>query len=111
MSGTAHEVLPGPSGEGTVLVEIGVERGALVVVTGEARNGCEIEIRGAGTSWAGEHVAVRERRIRSGAMYAALFPSLPQGRYDLRLRPHGPAVLDGITVTAGEVTHVIDPTT
>lgn len=103
------EPAPGPSAEGSVLVDVGPSRGALVVMTTAARQGRELEIRRSGTSWAGEHVAVRERRLRSGAVFAALFPSLPEGSYDVRLRPDGPALLNDVRVPAGGVTQVAEP--
>jgi hypothetical protein len=104
------EPVLGPSAGGSVLVDVGPSRGALVVTTTPARRGRELEIRRAGTAWAGEHVAVRERRLRSGTVFAALFPSLPVGRYDVRWRPGGPALLRGVTVGAGGVTQIADPT-
>jgi hypothetical protein len=83
----------GTSETGSVVLDIGGERGAAIVHAPAALDGFEIEIRRRGTAWDGTHVAVRPRRIPDGVVYAALFPELVQGEYEVRVRgdaPHGP---------------------
>ncbi len=90
----------GPSFDGTVMLDIGGEIGALIILTDETLHLAEIEISPEhhGESDAHSHshdgdshdhvhaptrthVAVRERRGPSGVRYAAIYPGLSQGRY------------------------------
>jgi hypothetical protein len=82
----ATEVLPDASPVATVVLDIGDGFGALVIHTPPALDGHEIEIRPLGTDWLGAHTAVRQRLIPSGTQFAAVFGSLPEGHYDLRVR-------------------------
>jgi hypothetical protein len=93
-----HEHLPEPSGSGSVVLDIGGTVGAAAVYVPESLDGREIEIRAVGSPWAGQHVAVRERTLADGSVWAALFPSLPEGAYEIRVR-HG---------AAGEPTTLVD---
>jgi hypothetical protein len=79
-----------PSGEGTVVLDVGGDVGAAVIYVPAGLAGHEIEVRPHDGRWAGTHTAVRERRVRSGSRYAAVFGSMPAGRYDFRVR-HGRA--------------------
>lgn len=97
------ETIPGPSGVGEVIVEVGGDTGAAVIFTGADLDGQEIEIRSAGTSWAGTHVAVRERRLCSGSRWAALFGSLRQGSYEARLKGNSGSPVIRIEVSGGRV--------
>jgi len=80
------EQTAGPSGPGTVVLDIGGSIGAAIVHTPPSLDGSEIEIRPSGEAWAGRHVAVRARHLPAGVVYAALFESLEQGRYEVRVR-------------------------
>ena len=94
----------GTSEMGSVVLDIGADRGAAIVHTPPSLDGLEIEIRRRGTAWDGTHVAVRPRRIPDGVVYAALFPELPQGDYEVRVRggePDGTAV--SLSVQGGRV--------
>jgi hypothetical protein len=74
------------------------------VHTPPSLDGLEIEIRRSGTAWDGTHVAVRPRRIPDGVVYAALFPELAQGDYEVRVRggvPHGTAA--AVSIQGGRV--------
>ena len=77
----AVEPVPAPSGEGTVVLDIGGTRGAAVVYTPASLVGAEIEIRRAGRPWDGTHTAVRRRDLRDTAAYAGVFGSLEAGAY------------------------------
>ena len=99
------EPLPGPSGSGTVVLDIGPHAGALVLYTDEALAGAEIEIRPGGAAWAGVHTAVRPRHVDGGVRYAGVFGPVPEGAYDIRLKGGGPGSFDlRVEVVAGAVT-------
>lgn len=102
---TAHpEQLPGPSGEATVVLDIGASRGALVVYLTERMDGREVEIRPEGAQWTGQHTAVRRRDVRAGACFAAVFGSLPPGLHQLRECGTGTEPVLQVAVEAGRVT-------
>ena len=102
----------GTSEMGSVVLDIGGDRGAAIVQTPPSLDGLEIEIRRCGTAWDGTHVAVRPRRIPGGLVYAALFPELRQGDYEVRLRggvPDGTAAT--VSVHGGRVSQAhLNPT-
>lgn len=93
----------GPSGVGSVVLDIGGNTGALVIVTGPEWHGREIEISPKDQdTQTRTHVAVRERHISSGVRYSAVFPALPAGPYTIwrtRTEPAGTVVVAGATVT------------
>jgi hypothetical protein len=76
---------PGPS-EGAVVIDIGEGVGAAVIFTNSDLNGAELEIRPVTEEWRGQHTAVRERRFGGGVRYAAVFGSLTEGDWELRVR-------------------------
>jgi hypothetical protein len=84
--------------DGSVVVDIGGDIGALVIYTSNGMAGSEIEITpvGGGTC---THTAVRERRLNNGITHAAVFPRLPAGEYLLPGR--GP-----VNVAGGSITEV-----
>ena len=95
--GTAEAEL-GPSGEGTVVLDIGGDKGAAVIFTSGDLAGREIEIRPAGRSWDGTHTAIRLRDLRDSVAHAGVFGSLNAGSYQLRIRgsdPVGPGSESG----------------
>jgi hypothetical protein len=101
------ETLPPPSGTGSVVLDIGGEIGAAAVYVPQSLADLEIEIRAASDQWSGTHVAVRERLLPDRTVWAALFPSLPQGDYEVRVREHGDAgASQSLVVTGGRVTTV-----
>ena len=85
-AGATVEVLPDPSPVAAVVLDIGDGFGAVVIDTPPSLEGREIEIRKVGTEWRGVHTAVRARLIPTGTQFAAVFGSLAEGRYDLRVR-------------------------
>lgn len=89
-----------PSGNATVVLDIGDEIGALVVHTPAQLVGSEIDIRRRGETRPFVHTAVRERRVSTGTVYAAVFAELPAGTYTL---PDAPGVRE-IEITGGHVT-------
>jgi hypothetical protein len=70
----------GPTGEGSVLADIGGDRGALVIYTPRDMDGAELEIVRSDSGMR-MHVAVRERQIAGGSVFAAFYPSLMAGEY------------------------------
>jgi ABC-type Zn2+ transport system substrate-binding protein/surface adhesin len=90
----------GPSYDATVMIDIGGDVGALIITTGESMHLAEIEISRADglphehSHEHGEHehshehshrthMAVRERHGPSGIRYAAIYPSLVEGEYEI----------------------------
>jgi hypothetical protein len=102
--GAAGERLPDPSGEATVVLDIGLFRGALVIYLPAALDGREVEVRPQGAPWTGRHTAVRRRDVRSGSCFAAVFDSLGTGVYQLRLCGSGTEPVLHVAVEAGRVT-------
>jgi hypothetical protein len=99
------ETLPEPSGVGSVVLEIGGEVGAAAIYVPASLAGDEIEIRPIDEPWRGTHVAVRERLLPDRTVWAALFPALHEGQYEIRVReadPAGPTA--SVAVTGGQVT-------
>ena len=93
-----------PSGQGTVVLDIGGDVGALVVHTSDALDGVEIEIARPGERQAFVHTEVRERRLPEGSVWAGVFPAVAVGHYTL-LGLNGSADRD-ITISSGQVTEV-----
>jgi hypothetical protein len=98
-----HHVLP-PSGEGTVVLDIGGAVGALVVHTSEQFAGREIEIARRGETQQFVHTEVRERHLPDGHVHAAVFAALPEGEYTLLDAPA--AVQSDVVIAPGCVTEV-----
>jgi hypothetical protein len=95
--------LTGTSEVGSVVLDIGGDLGAAIVHTPANLVGSEIEIRHEGTPWDGTHVAVRARSIPGGEVYAALFPGLRQGRYEVRVRGDEEGLVAGVDVVGARV--------
>ncbi|MGD0391803.1 MAG: phospholipase [Acidimicrobiales bacterium] len=111
MDGHRHVEAPlAPSGEGTVVLDLGGTRGALVIFTPEQLSGEEIEIRPAAGPWDGTHTAVRQRDLRHAVAFAGVFGSLPAGSYQVRIKGGPDRTVCGTTldleVTGGEVTQL-----
>jgi hypothetical protein len=99
-----HEHPLPPSGQGTVLLDIGGDVGALVVHAAGALDGVEIELARRGEKQAFVHTEVRERRLPEGSVYAGVFPAVMIGDYTL-------LGLDGapdhdLTISSGKVTEI-----
>ena len=98
-------VLP-PSGEGTVVLDIGGESGAAVIYVPAALHGEEMEIRAVGQPWNGAHTGIRERTLRDGACFAAVFGALDHGEYQLRIRGAETDQMVDVSVAGGGITEV-----
>jgi hypothetical protein len=99
------EPAAGPSGPGTVIMELGAGVGALILYTPADLDGEEIEItRDGGPGDPGSrrtHSRVRPRHMPGETRYAAVYPSLPAGLYTVWRDEHSPAAT--VTVAGGQV--------
>jgi hypothetical protein len=66
----------------TVVLDIGQDVGALIIYTNAELHGREIEVSPRG-SLTRVHVEVLERRINGQPVFAAVFPGLRAGDYDI----------------------------
>jgi hypothetical protein len=93
----------GPSGPGTVVLNLGAGVGALVLYTPAELDGAEIEISPAGDPGARRtHAQVRPRQLPGQTRYAAVYPDLAAGRYTIWRDQGSPAA--AVTVAGGQVT-------
>ena len=80
-----REVAAGPSGAGTVVLELGAGVGALVLYAPAGLDGREIEISRDDFVAAARrtHSLVRPRHMATGTRYAAVYPELAAGTYTI----------------------------
>ena len=98
------EPAAGPSGPGTVVMELGADVGALILYTPAAMDGEEIELsrdEPGSVQSRRTHSRVRPRHMPGETRYAAVYPGLPAGRYTIWRDGHRPAAT--VTVTGGEI--------
>lgn len=76
----AHE-LPADLTTGSVVIDVGDDMGALIIHTGAARVGEEIEVSPVDRVGGRTHVAVLTRRVGERIAHAAVFASLRAGEY------------------------------
>ena len=129
------------AGQGMVVLDIGGDIGALVIIAPAEIAGVEIEICPAGARrgrpddgrgwWQGDwhshphpatpghahadspawpHVAVLGRPHGDRTTYAAVYPGLRRGQYELWQRPHGATALT-VTIEGAQITTVDWPST
>jgi hypothetical protein len=98
------EHMSGPTGSGSVLLDLGADVGALVLVVPPALSGREIEISRAdgGAAARRTHALVRERRTGAGTSYAAVYPGLAAADYTIWQDAGTSAAT--VTVRGGRVT-------
>jgi hypothetical protein len=77
------ESSPGPSGPGSVVLDIGGDVGALIIITPAALAGEEIHVSPVRDPAARTHAVVRERRLGPASSHAAVYPALPAGEYTI----------------------------
>ena len=96
------EPVAGPTGPGSVVLELGAGIGALILYTPPGLDGEEIEISRDGEPGARRtHSRVRPRPLPGETVYAAVYPGLPAGRYTIWRDERTPAAT--ATVTGGQV--------
>jgi hypothetical protein len=84
-----------------VVLEIGDELGALIVLAGRDAHGLEIEISRSGEDDRRSHKDVLERSLGGRPVYAAVFDRLEEGTYTLWV--DGTARARGVAVAGGRV--------
>jgi hypothetical protein len=102
----AHSQEPrlAPSGNATVMLDIGDGVGALVVHAAADLCGTEIELARGHESHPFVHTEVRERQLSEGSVYAGVFPAIVEGEYTLL--PFGDAPARPVTIASGRVTEL-----
>lgn len=93
----------GPSGPGTVVLELGADVGALVLYTPAELDGREIEISRDEVRARRTHSQVRPRHMTTGTRYAAVYPDLAAGPYTIWADEQNPA--GRVVITGGLVTN------
>lgn len=97
------ESVLGPSGAGSVVLNVGAGIGALVLYTPADLDGREIEISTPDVPGARRtHSQVRERRAGRSVQHAAVYPGLAAGEYTIWRDATTPAGV--VTVSGGNVT-------
>lgn len=94
----------GPSNDGSVVLDIGGDIGALILHAPESLAGVEIEISPVGSTGHRSHVAIRERRGESGVRYAAIYPDLHAGDYTVFDQDGQPA--ETVSIVGGQIAHI-----
>ena len=100
--GVHHHHTLAPSGQGTVVLNIGAGIGALVIHTPGSLHGHEIEVSPVEDPAPRTHAAVRARYVRDGVMFSVIIDGLPGGRYVVWRDPVTP--MAEVTVSGGAVT-------
>jgi hypothetical protein len=88
----------------SVVLDIGQDVGALIIYTKAELRGREIEVSPRGGGAKRVHVEVLERRINGRPVFAAVFPGLRAGDYDIWEKTPAPA--GTVTIVGGEVAAV-----
>jgi hypothetical protein len=88
----------------SVVLDIGQDIGALIIYAGPELRGREIHVGARGTSAKRVHVEVLERRINHIRVFAAVFPRLHAGDYDIW--ESAPNPIGAITIVGGKVATV-----
>jgi len=99
-----HRHTLAPSGDGTVVLDIGGDIGALVLHTPHELAGLEIDIFRVGEDRPAMHTAVRPRHLPNGHVHAAVYPTVPAGDYVVPSRGALPAL--PVTICGGVVTEI-----
>jgi hypothetical protein len=101
------------AGQGPVMVDVDGDTGALVLLAPAWMAGSEVEISPVaddGTPGSRHHVAVLPRHAGNQVVYAAVYPSLTAGRWQLWSPDHGRPVL-AVDVPGGRVVQAWWPVT
>jgi hypothetical protein len=97
------EPIAGPSGPGTVVMDLGADVGALILFTPARMDGREIEIsRDDDPGARRTHSQVRRRHVATVTKYAAVYPGLRAGRYTIWGDDQRPAATT--VITGGQIT-------
>jgi hypothetical protein len=86
MTMTEHHRLP-PSRDGSVVLDIGGDIGALVVEVTSDWLGSELDLTPVGATRALMHTEVRERHVGGETRFAAVYAAVPSGTYTVEGLP------------------------
>ncbi|AGZ42471.1 hypothetical protein [Actinoplanes friuliensis] len=100
--GAHHHHILDPSGQGTVVLNIGQGIGALVLYTPGSLHGHEIEVSPVEDAARRTHAAVRARYVRDGVLFSMVLDNLAEGRYVIWQDPVTP--LAEVDIRSGMVT-------
>ena len=93
----------GPTGPGTVIMELGADTGALILYTPADLDGAEIEISRHGDPLGRRtHSQVRQRHVANVTKYAAVYSSLTAGQYTIWRDEDRP--VGTVTIAGGQIT-------
>lgn len=81
VDGRSRETVGSRRPSSAVVVDVGGDRGALVVLAGSDDDGTEVEIHPVTDPTARQHVWVLPRLVAAGVVSAAIFPSLRAGEW------------------------------
>jgi hypothetical protein len=98
VAGSTHAPLPPPSREGSVVLDIGADTGALIIHTGPEQDGQEIEVSPVGDDARRTHAAVRPRQLVGRTVYCVVITPLPAGDYTVW---RDPDTVEGVVAVAG----------
>ena len=88
----------------SVVLNIGEDIGALIIYTKAELRGREVEVSPRGSVSTRVHVEVLERRINGRPVFAAVFPELRAGDYDICGSVRNPS--GTVTIVGGEIVTV-----
>jgi hypothetical protein len=97
------ETSSGPTGPGSVVLDIGGDVGALIIITPARMAGEEIHISPLRDLTGRTHALVRERRLGPASCHAAVYPALQAGEYTIWRdagSPAGTVRIDGGAATS-----------
>ena len=92
------------SAVGDAVLDIGGDVGALVLYTGPAHLGLEIEVSREDDDANRVHTMIRERTVQGRLVQAGIFAELRSGRY--RIWGGDPLLPDRVTIAGGEVAEI-----
>jgi hypothetical protein len=101
-TGPVAEPAYGPTGAGSVVVDVGGNVGALVLYVPAEMAGQEIDISPRQATARRRHACVRARPGATGIRYAAVYAGLPAGDYIIWRNQQDPAAT--VTITGGQIT-------
>jgi hypothetical protein len=93
----------GPTGAGTVILDVGGQIGALILHTPAGMAGAEIEISQDTADGSRTHACVRERTAGHRSSQAAVYTGLRAGTYTVWSASGAPLAI--VRITGGQVTH------
>jgi hypothetical protein len=96
------EAAAGPTGPGTVVLDLGADIGALILYTPADLNGAEIEISRDDPGAPRTHSQVRPRPMPGTTAYAAVYPGLAAGQYTIWRDERTPVA--AVDITGGKIT-------